>query len=216
MDWLTYIDGKVLKYVENAVTVPNFTMKSDKIVIAKYSMWNKWLRALVLSVNIDRNEVNVSSIDYGHELALPTQCIFPLLDIELATVKPFSAISDPKKIPRSAIFGPEKTLHLTDTHEMSVVGETAGKYGLEKCFENFSPNIVSHLIRMPEISRLQRVVWPHLLEGGSTIIVDESDHLTDLVVLPVICTHVQVTHCEPFKSYIHSDTIEFPYSESGR
>lgn len=86
---------------------------------------------------------------------------------------------------------PLKSLSLTSKKVICIAGE-AIDFDLLKCYDNFLPRIASQLKDLPETYRLQQLAWPHLLEGKSAIIIDPSDHLAELVYLPVICTHVEV------------------------
>lgn len=88
---------------------------------------------------------------------------------------------------------PLTTLSMKNTLSMVIGGDSAGPdYDISKCYEEFLPNITEQLEELPETNRVQELAWPHLLGGGSAIIIDSSDHLADLVYLPVVCTQVQV------------------------
>lgn len=86
---------------------------------------------------------------------------------------------------------PFKSLSLTSKQVICIANETI-EFDLLECYDKFLPRIANQLKELPETHRLQQLAWPHLLEGRSAIIIDYSDHLAELVYLPVICTQVEV------------------------
>lgn len=86
---------------------------------------------------------------------------------------------------------PLHALCLTNDQVICVAAKVVD-WNILECFSRFSSKITEELKKMPKSFRLQELAWPPLLNDQSAIIVDSSDHLADLVYLPVICTHVNV------------------------
>lgn len=87
---------------------------------------------------------------------------------------------------------PLHTLPLSETHTVCV-GAEASECDLPNFYKNFSPQIANQLRLGPPNNRLQKVAWPHLMNGKSAIVIDPSEHLADLLYLPVVCTHLNVS-----------------------
>lgn len=86
---------------------------------------------------------------------------------------------------------PLKELSLIAMKRMCI-GNNTTRYNLSECYENFLPHIAEQLKELPKVNLLQELVWPHLLEGRSAIIIDPSENLADLVYLPAVCSQVNV------------------------
>lgn len=97
---------------------------------------------------------------------------------------------------------------------VGVGDESAGTdYDLAKCYDKLLPNITKQLEESPDTYPAQEIAWPHLLEGGSAIIIDPSDNLADLVYLPVVCTHVEVRKSILVSNAFHSIKMNFAETE---